>query len=145
MSSEQLAAYERLKSCLARTIRLAFPSPDAQPALVVNVSKTAIGAVFNQGEVDHWVLLFFLQYPCNFQSSVAAPLDLGITSFDIPNFVTQHFGDSTQVVCDQSTGAARPVVRVTLKENFSTPKTALPNQELQPSFVYQWNVLLGMT
>ncbi len=53
MSSEQLDAFERLKSCLAQATTLAFPSPDAQLSLTVNASKTAIGAVLNQGEGNH--------------------------------------------------------------------------------------------
>ncbi len=50
MSTEQFAAFERLKSCLAKAATLAFPSPEAQLSLMVDASKTAIGAVINQGE-----------------------------------------------------------------------------------------------
>ncbi len=53
MSTEQLAAFERLKSCLAQATTLAFPSPDVQLSLMVDASKTAIGAVLNQEESDH--------------------------------------------------------------------------------------------
>ncbi len=60
MSTEQLAAIERLKSCPAQVKTLAFPSPDAQLSLMVHASKTAIGAVLNQGEGDHRQLLAFI-------------------------------------------------------------------------------------
>ncbi len=50
MSSDQLTAFERLKSCLAKATTLASPSPDAQLSLMVDASKTAIGGVLNQGE-----------------------------------------------------------------------------------------------
>ncbi len=53
MSSDQLTAFERLKPCLAKATTLAFPSPAAQLSLMVDASKTAIGAVLNQGEGDH--------------------------------------------------------------------------------------------
>ncbi len=62
MSSDQLTAFERLKPCLAKATTLAFPSPDAQLSLMVDASKTAIGAVLNQGEGDHRrPLAFFLK------------------------------------------------------------------------------------
>ncbi len=52
MSTEHLAAFERLKSCLAPATTLVFPSPDAQLLLMIGASTTAIGAVLNQGEGD---------------------------------------------------------------------------------------------
>ncbi len=59
MSSDQLAAFERLTSCLATATTLAFPSPGVQLSLMVDASKTAIGAVLNRGEGDHRRALAF--------------------------------------------------------------------------------------
>ncbi len=42
-----------LKFCLAKATTLAFPSPDAKLSLMVDASKTAIGAVLNQGQGEN--------------------------------------------------------------------------------------------
>ncbi len=75
ISIEQLAAIERSKSCLAQVTTLAFPSPDAQLSLMVDVSKTEIGAVLNQEEGDHRQPLAFFQKPCTLPSSHTVLLD----------------------------------------------------------------------
>ncbi len=80
MSSEQLDAFERLKSCLANATTFAFPSPDAQMSLTVDVSKTAIGAVLNQGEGDNrQPLAFFSKTLIPNQPASSSP-----TSFPSP-------------------------------------------------------------
>ncbi len=74
MSTEQLAAFERFKSCLAQATTLAFPSPDAQLSLTVDASKTAIGAVLNQGEGDH-------RQPLAFFSNALQPTEQRYSTF----------------------------------------------------------------
>ncbi len=60
LTGGRLAAFERLKSCLAQATALAFHSPDAQLSLMFDASKTTIGDVLNQGEGDYrWPLAFF--------------------------------------------------------------------------------------
>ncbi len=59
MSNEQLAAFQRLKTSLTDATTLVYPNPDAQLSLMVDASKTAIGAVLNQGEGDHRQSLAF--------------------------------------------------------------------------------------
>ncbi len=68
MSTEHLAAFERLKSCLAPATTLVFPSPDTQLLLMIDASMTAIGTVLNQGEGDSH--LPFSQKPCSLPTYV---------------------------------------------------------------------------
>ncbi len=75
MSNEQLAAFQRLKASLADATILVFPNPDAQLSLMVDASKTAIGAVLNQGEGDHRQSPFSSRKLYSQQSSASAHLD----------------------------------------------------------------------
>ncbi len=74
MSNEQLAAFQRLKTSLADATTLAFPNPDAQLSLLVDASKTAIGAVLNQGEGDH-------RQPLAFFSKTLQPTEQRYSTF----------------------------------------------------------------
>ncbi len=77
MSSEQLTAFERLKSCLAKMITLAFPSPDAQ------CLQAAIGAGLNQGEYDH-------RKPLGFFSKALQPTEQGYSTLERESLVAYH-------------------------------------------------------
>ncbi len=75
MSSEQLDAFERLKYCLAQATTLAFPSPD-ELSLTVDASKTAVGAVLNQGEGYH-------RQPLAFFSKALQPTEQRYSTFGL--------------------------------------------------------------
>ncbi len=68
MPTEQLAAFERSKSGLVQATTLTFPSPGAQLSLMVDASKTAIGAVLNYGEGDQ-------RHPLTFFSKALQPTE----------------------------------------------------------------------
>ncbi len=88
MSNEQLAAFQRLKTSLTDATTLVYPNPDAQLSLMVDASKTAIGAVLNQGEGYH-------RQPLTFFSKALQPTEQRFRTFErellVAYLSVQHF------------------------------------------------------
>ncbi len=74
MSTEQLAAFECLKPCLAKVTTVTFTSPRPQLSIMVDASKAALGAVHNQEEGD-------LRQPPAFFSRALQPVEQCYSTF----------------------------------------------------------------